>query len=209
MKTIKFFASSLLFACAALLFALPALAAPDPVEQVKPVVNKITAMLTTEEYRGLPREQQFDRFLAVAQERFDFDEMSKRVLGPQWGKLTAEQKALFHERFSRLLGYTYMDKIDTYNGEPIDYLEPRIKNDRAEVRTSIKFADGNTAAISYIMQLKGEGWMAYDLVVENISLVRNYMEQLRSILQKNGFDGLIKQIDDKIEQMKTAKVGKK
>ena len=206
MKTIKLFASSLLLA---VLFHLPAWAAPDPVDQVKPVVNKITAMLTTEEYRGLPREEQFDRFLAAARERFDFDEMSKRVLGPQWGKLTDEQKALFNGRFSRLLGYTYMDKIDAYNGEPINYLEPRIKNDRAEVRTNIKFADGKAAAISYIMQLKGGNWMAYDLVVENISLVRNYMEQLRSILQKKGFDGLIKQIDDKIEQMKAAKAGKK
>ena len=77
------------------------------------------------------------------------------------------------------------------------------------MRTNIKFADGKAAAISYIMQLKGGNWMAYDLVVENISLVRNYMEQLRSILQKKGFDGLIKQIDDKIEQMKAAKAGKK
>ena len=117
MKTIKIFAVSLLLAA---LCHLPSWAAPDPVEQVKPVVNKITAMLTTEEYRGLPREQQFDRFLAVAQERFDFDEMSKRVLGPQWGKLTDEQKRLFNERFSRLLGYTYMEKIDAYNGEPIN-----------------------------------------------------------------------------------------
>lgn len=206
MKTMKLFVVSLLLAVAC---CLTAWAAPDPVAQVKPVVDKITAMLTTEEYRGLPREQQFDRFLAVAEERFDFDEMSKRVLGPQWGKLTEEQKHLFNERFSRLLGYTYMDKIDAYNGEPINYLEPRVKNDRAEVRTSIKFADGKAAAISYIMQLKGENWMAYDLVVENISLVRNYMEQLRSILQKNGFDGLIKQIDEKIEQMKAAKAAKK
>ena len=48
------------------------------------------------------------------------------------------------------------------------------------------------------MQLDEGEWMAYDLVVENISLVRNYMEQLRSILQRDGYDGLIKQIEEKI-----------
>lgn len=181
-----------------------ATAVPDPVEQVKPVIAEITTMLTEEDYKQLPREEQFDRFLTVAKKRFDFDEMSKRVLGPQWNSLSAEQKDLFKERFARLLGYTYMDKIDTYAGEGIQYEIPRIRGGRAEVRTAIQFKNGSVP-IFYIMQLKDSEWMAYDLVVENISLVRNYMEQLRSILQKNGFDGLMKQISDKIDQLKATK----
>ncbi len=186
--------------CCALLFSLPAIAAPDPKAQVKPVITKITTMLTQDDYKKLPREEQFARFLDLAAERFDFDEMAKRVLGPQWNSLTDEQKELFIDRFSHLLGYTYMDRIDTYAGEAIQYDEPRIRGERAEVRTSIQFKNG-PIPISYIMQLKNGEWMAYDLVVENISLVRNYMEQLRSILQKNGFDGLIKQINEKITQL--------
>lgn len=187
----------------ALLSNVSAMAAPDPGEQIKPVIDKITSMLTEEDYKQLPREEQFDKFLKRAAERFDFDEMSKRVLGPRWNALSAEEKALFIDRFSHLLGYTYMDKIDTYAGEAIQYETPRIRGDRAEVRTSIQFKDG-PVSISYIMQLKGSEWMAYDLIVENISLVRNYMEQLRSILQKNGFDGLIERIDEKIKQMQAA-----
>ena len=73
----------------------------------------------------------------------------------------------------------------TYNGEAIVYGEPRFKGaDRAVVPTSIRFQNGSSVAISYIMQLKGSEWTAYDIVAENISLVRNYTEQLRSVLQK-------------------------
>lgn len=196
--------SSVCAALCALVFSwtlgTQAQAAPDPTEQIRPVIEKIATMLTEESYKKLDHDQQFARFLALAGERFDFDEMSKRVLGPQWNSLSAEQKQLFIQRFTRLLGYTYMDRIATYSGEKILYESPRIRGDRAEVRTTIQFKSG-AVPISYIMQLKGSQWMAYDLVVENISLVRNYMEQLRSILQKNGFDGLIRQLDTKTAQL--------
>ena len=51
--------------------------------------------------------------------------------------------------------------------------------------------------------------LSYDIVAENISLVRNYTEQLRSVLQKSGFDGLIRQLNEKIGELKTAKAAKK
>ena len=63
--------------------------------------------------------------------------------------------------------------------------------------------------IFYIMQLKGSEWTAYDIVAENISLMRNYTEQLRSVLQKSGFDGLIRQLNEKIGELKTARTAKK
>ena len=204
MRTMKYICSVFVAALLALSLHSPAVAAPDPVEQIKPVITEITTMLTKADYKKLSREEQFDKFLVLAEKRFDFDEMSKRVLGPQWNSLSAEQKELFNERFAHLLGYTYMDRIDTYAGEEIQYETPRIRGERAEVRTTIQFKNGSVP-IFYIMQLTGSEWMAYDLVVENISLVRNYMEQLRSILQKNGFDGLIKQINDKISQLQATK----
>jgi phospholipid transport system substrate-binding protein len=183
---------------------VPAQAVSDPVEQLRPVVDRITTLLTEADFKKLPREEQFTKFLNLAAERFDFNEMSKRVLGPRWNSLSDEQKQLFIDRFSHLLGYTYMDRIDTYDGEPIQYEQSRIRGDRAEVRTIIEFKDGDIP-ISYIMQLRDAEWMAYDLIVENISLVRNYMEQLRSILQRNGFDGLIQQINSKIAQLQATK----
>lgn len=206
MRTLKYLFSVFIAAFLTLSLHSPAAATalPDPVEQIKPVITEITTMLTEEDYKQLPREEQFDKFLTLAKKRFDFDEMSKRVLGPQWNSLSAEQRELFNERFAHLLGYTYMDKIDTYAGEGIQYETPRIRGERAEVRTTIQFKEGSVP-IFYIMQLKNSEWMAYDLVVENISLVRNYMEQLRSILQRNGFDGLIKQINDKISQLQATK----
>ena len=87
------------------------------------------------------------------------------------------------------------------------YGAPRQRGNRVEVPTFIQFSDGKSVAISYIMQLKGSEWQAYDIVAEKISLVKNYAEQLRSIMQKQGFDGLIREMNEKITQMQ-AKSGR-
>jgi len=43
--------------------------------------------------------------------------------------------------------------------------------------------------------------MAYDVVVEGVSLIRNYMEQFRQILRKEKYSGLVKQIKEKIKEL--------
>jgi phospholipid transport system substrate-binding protein len=45
--------------------------------------------------------------------------------------------------------------------------------------------------------------MAYDIVVEGVSLIRNYMEQFREIIRKNGYPSLVKQIEDKVHELET------
>ena len=39
--------------------------------------------------------------------------------------------------------------------------------------------------------------MVYDINIEGVSLVRNYMEQFKSILRTEKFEGLVKVIEDK------------
>jgi len=55
------------------------------------------------------------------------------------------------------------------------------------------------------MLLRGEQWMAYDVVVEGVSLIRNYMEQFREILKKDRYAGLVKQVKEKIKQIENEK----
>ena len=41
------------------------------------------------------------------------------------------------------------------------------------------------------------GWRAYDVVVENISLVNNYRSQFDRFLNKKSFDELLQELRDK------------
>ena len=48
------------------------------------------------------------------------------------------------------------------------------------------------------MILKDNKWKVYDVVVEGISLVRNYMNQFKEILRKEKYASLLQQMEDKV-----------
>ena len=175
-------------------------AVPDPTAQLKPFLEKIVDQLKTHDYKSDTSCKKCDRIVEIAKEHFDFYEMSKRVLGRSWRKLSQEQKDQFVTLFTKMLQYAYIGKVDDYVESTIEYKKQRIKGNRAEVQT-VMVAGNTTIAVSYIMILKGNTWMVYDIVAEGVSLVRNYMEQLRSILHDEKFSGLIAQLQKKIKEL--------
>jgi phospholipid transport system substrate-binding protein len=175
-------------------------AVPDPTEQFRPFLDRVTALLADPSLKRLPKTEQSKRVITVVRERFDFREMSKRVLGRHWRQLSVSEQADFESLFTQLLQYAYVGKIDEYSGQKVVFTLQRIKGDRAEVQTQL-IDNNRTIPVSYILSLQGEEWMAYDVVVEGVSLIRNYMEQFQQILSREGYSGLVDQIKQKIEQL--------
>ncbi len=50
------------------------------------------------------------------------------------------------------------------------------------------------------MMLKNDLWRVYDIVVEGVSLVRNYMEQFKDFLHKEEYATLVKHLEKKISE---------
>lgn len=180
-------------------------AVPDPTAQMRPFVGKVLSLLQDEDFKNDPKCDRCQRIIEIAKEHFDFREMSKRVLGRQWRKLSPEEKDHFVTLFTRLLQYAYIGKIKDYAGQQVEFTGQRIKGKRAEVKTLLVDRD-KTIPVSYIMLLKGDQWMTYDVVVEGVSLVRNYMEQFREILRKEKYAGLVKRLETKIKQLEQEKM---
>jgi len=175
--------------------------APDPTEQFKPYVDKIVSILTDPELQTEEKcISRRNKVMEVAGERFDFEEMSKRVLGRTWRKLSVDDRKYFVSLFTRLLEHAYIGKIEDYSKQTVVFKDQRVKDDRAQVNTEIVDKDV-TVAVSYIMMLKGDIWMVYDIVVEGVSLVRNYMDQFKEILRKEGYPKLLKQVEEKVTEL--------
>ncbi len=173
---------------------------PDPTEQFRPFIDKVTHVLADPELKKLPKKEQSQQVIKVVRERFDFREMSKRVLGRHWRDLSDAQQTQFEELFTQLLQYAYVEKIDEYSGQKVEFTKQRIRGERAEVQTLL--VDGKRSIpVSYILKLQGNRWMAYDVVVEGVSLIRNYMEQFQQIITKDGYPQLVEQIKSKISQL--------
>ena len=130
---------------------------------------------------------------------FDFSEFSLRTVGPRWKEFSADQKKRFEDAFANLLMRTYVDKINGYNGEQVAFTGERLndKGDRAEIQTTIAMKDGKKVPVAYRMLPKDGTWRVYDVLVEGISLVKNYRTQFQEILASASPDELIGKVQAK------------
>ena len=112
----------------------------------------------------------------VVGDRFDYQEMSRRSMGAPWNNLPDKDKQEFVSLFQTLLVNSYADKIESYSGEGVQYINERTEKDYAEVRT--KVLTGKTEIpLDYRLLNKGSDWRVYDVVVDGVSLVNNYRGQ--------------------------------
>lgn len=168
-----------------------------PTEQLKPTLDKLIVIIEDESLKG--GDHRAERRTLIMKEinnGFDFREMSRRVLGRTWNTITPEQQDYFVVQMTKLLENVYVGKLETYTGQTLEFVEERIKGNRAQVTTLIE-DQGVKMPVHYIMQKTGNKWMVYDINIEGVSLIRNYMEQFRSILKQEDYEGLIKILEEK------------
>ncbi|WP_291440180.1 ABC transporter substrate-binding protein [Desulfovibrio sp.] len=189
------------------LVLLPAGAqATSPARQsLETATNRILNFIKNPDYvnpatRGPIRQQIEDEVLHI----FDFSEFSSRTVGPRWRNFTPEQKREFSDAFADLLINTYLNKIDGYNGEQVLYTGEvsSAKGDRTEVRTVVTMKDGKKVPVAYRMLPKNGKWLVYDVLIENISLVKNYRTQFQDILNTDSPENLIARIKAKAMEVR-------
>ena len=131
---------------------------------------------------------------------FDFERMSRRVLGKKgWKTATPEQRTQFVAAFRTLLVRTYAVMLNEYRGQPLVWREPvpRKKDDEVVVPVTIELAGGEPAQVAYAMHGGGTDWKVFDVALDGVSLVKNYRSSFRSKLARNGIDGLIASLEAK------------
>lgn len=141
---------------------------------------------------------------------FDFGEFSSRTVGPRWKEFTPDQKKRFSDAFADLLLTTYLNKVDGYNGEQVVYTGElaNAAGNRVEVRTEITMKDGTRVPVAYRMMTKDSSWRVYDIIVENLSLVKNYRTQFQDILTSASPDELIARVKAKADEVRKQPAGK-
>jgi phospholipid transport system substrate-binding protein len=66
-----------------------------------------------------------------------------------------------------------------------------------KVKTQGKATD---ADIVYKLRRDGERWVVWDVITDEVSLVRNYRSQFQKIITEKSYDELIKKMKSKLEQ---------
>lgn len=124
---------------------------------------------------------------------FDFELMSRWVLGRAWQQASPDQRRRFTEEFRTLLVRTYAKALLEYSDEDLQLLPQPAVGDGSEVtvKTEVRLKAGRPIQINYSMHLNNDGWKVYDVKVDGVSLVTNYRSTFASQIRANGMDSVI------------------
>jgi phospholipid transport system substrate-binding protein len=180
---------------------VPAYAGP-PTDSMKTTIDEVLRIVREKELKQPEKAEERRHLLEkVVAARFDYAEMSRRALGAPWNQLTDQQKQEFVGLFRTLLTNSYADKIETYSGEGVQYLNERTEKEYAEVRT--KVLSGKTEIpLDYRLINRADDWRVYDVVVDGVSLVNNYRGQFTKILRASSYSDLVDQLRKKSDKLK-------
>jgi phospholipid transport system substrate-binding protein len=182
------------------LFALPSPSpAASPRAEVRATVDQVIETLKDETLGDAARRE---KLTSIIRPRFDLRTMSQWVLGVNWRRATETQKRRFIDLFSELLESTYVSKIENYTDERVVYGEERIEDERAVVETRI-VTQSTEIPIIYRMIRKDGEWKVYDVVIENVSLVRNYRSTYDQIAREQGIDRLLERMEKKLAELRS------
>ena len=180
-----------------LAFCLPVKAATTPLDTIKGYINKVLAIVSD---KSLPRDAKVKKIEALYEQMFDEEELSRRSLGRNWKKFTPAQQKEFIPLFRQVLEKAYIDRILSYNNEKIVFSrEYSPAPNLAEVQSMVITAS-RQVPIVYRLILKNNVWKAYDVVIENVSLVQNYRSQFNEILSRNTPEQLLDILRKKVKK---------
>jgi len=167
----------------------------DPVSLVEDTTGRIFTNLAEnlEAYTAHPEDLE-DLVREDLMPLLDVDYAARLVLGRAGRGLTKEKIDEFAICMSSLLVNRYSKGLLYFGSE----IKLRVLPQRGElnpkltrVRTRVTLANGGEAPVDYAFHKTPEGWKAFDVIVEGISYITTYRNQIMPDVQANGIDSVI------------------
>lgn len=183
------------------LFTAHSAFAQSPLERVREKVDAIiTIVIEAKKKQTLENTATREKLWSQVDTIFDFNTLSQKSLSRNWLAMNDEEKDQFVGLFRKLLGRSYLKKIESYDNENIQYhREVFFTPENAEVLTTIE-SKGQQYDLNYRLLKKEGEWRIYDVSIEGVSLVSNYRAQFNGFLRKGTIQELLGSLKTKVEE---------
>ena len=183
----------LILACA---WTLPAVAnTSDPVELIRETVGEMFALVdeNRSQYEADPSLLE-DELRERLMPRLDTIHSARLVLGRHGRGLEREQVEDFAEALSELLMSRYATGLLEFRSrDQVEILPLAGDNDErsTRVRTRVRLDSGNRAPVDYVLRKAGDEWRVFDVIIEGISYVATFRNQISEEIRRDGFDRML------------------
>ncbi|SFN96890.1 phospholipid transport system substrate-binding protein [Formivibrio citricus] len=206
MKSIKFWFVAMSLA----LVAGSSVAAPaDAPEQIVRSVSRdvLEIIRKNDKDSARVRDQVDARVAPLA----NYNRMTALAVGRHWRNATPEQQQALVREFRQMLVRTYLSALTIYKNARVDVKGSRGGNssDELDVRTEVFLPGQKPIPLDFSFEKTSAGWKVYDIAVDGISFINNHRNQFNAIVQKEGIDGLIKNLSGRNAAARGNKVASK
>jgi len=174
-----------------------------PMATLKQKNGDVDKLLREKVGKGTPAEQkQKDEIKKLAAALLDYDELAQKSLAAHWEKLTSPQRNEFVSTLRELIERNYVKQLRTNLDYQVQYKNEEDEGDQATVSTIVKVKSAGKktdAEIIYKMKKAADGWHVWDVITDEISLVKNYRTQFNKIITEQSYDALIKKMKSKLK----------
>ena len=186
------------------LFCAVPLWAAGPMEDIRTSTERILVILSDPELEApAKKEERRQRLREAVDGRFDWEAISRGALTTKWRELNDKQRDEFTALFSRLVERTYMDRLEDHSVTELNeirYQGEEVEGDRGRVRVMIVTDTKQEVPVEYRVRRKDSVWLVYDILIEGVSLVKNYRVQFNEILMKSSYQELLARLRAKVEE---------
>lgn len=147
------------------------------------------------------RAQRSTEVTRILSDLLDYQELSRRALGPHWDQHTEAERREFIDLLRQLVERNYQQNLERVTEFEVSYTAETADTDGTVVRTEARSRTERRqppVEITYTLHLQGNAWRVFDVVTDGVSLVRNYRNQFNRIITTDGWPALITRMRERL-----------
>lgn len=171
--------------------------------------DQLNSLLRKQSKKSGPAAEKLEKQLKETINRFlDFEELARRSLAKHWEKRSAAEQREFVGILRELIERNYLKQLRGNLEYEVVYREEKVNGETARVLTAVQVkGEGRRAEeveIAYKMRKTKSGWMVFDVITDEVSIVNNYRSQFNRIINQQSYEALVNKMRRKLETLKSS-----
>jgi phospholipid transport system substrate-binding protein len=179
--------------------------APRAEQAAVEVVRQYQAALLAAMRQGDSYEARFRTLQPAVVQAFDLGFIAQRAAGPAWSNFTEPQRKKYVDVFTRYSVAQHASRFKKFGGERFEMLgSDDVGRGYIRVRTQI-VTSSERVQLDYLLSPRAGGWRIVDVFAKGtISEVATRRADFAPVLQSQGAEGLIRELEQKVAQARSS-----
>jgi len=146
----------------------------------------------------------YQKIEPVLNNTFDVATMCKISVGPEWTKMSGEEKGAVLVTFNKYMVTTYAARFKSFKNQKFEVGEAKpAGDDRQLVESKLIRSNGEPVALNYLFRFSKDVWRVIDIYLSgSISQMAQMRSDFSKVVVEGGANALIASLEQKIEDLK-------